>query len=176
MDTKTALHTAARRFCQDRFSEWAQAYNDLQLKENSRAENLFEPGWDYSEDAYRVFPRYRIDAVIQAEVERLIPDSAKDLAELRSQLNDACKLAENRLLEEFAKASAREAIREEAADFKAYLQVLEDGDLADIALFPTGGSWPKKKARNSGSNSRKFGVSAMDIGFLCVRAKFLKMC
>jgi hypothetical protein len=136
LDAKTALHTAARRFCQDRFSEWAQAYNNLQMKENYRTEILFKPGWGYSEDAYRVFPRYRIDAIIQAEVERLIPDSANDLAELRSRLIDACTLAENRLLEGFTKVIARKAVCEEAADFQAYIQVLEERDLADISPLP----------------------------------------
>lgn len=86
MNNKTALHTAARRFCQDRFSEWAQAYNELHLKENWKVENLFKPGWDYSEEAYRIFPRYRIDALIQAKVESLIPDSGRNLEELRARL------------------------------------------------------------------------------------------
>jgi hypothetical protein len=136
MDTKTALHTAARRFCQDRFSEWSQTYNELQLKENWKVENLFKPGWDYSEGAYRIFPRYRIDALIQAEVEKLIPDSSGELGELRSQLIDACGWAEARLFEELANPIARNALREEAADFKAYVQVLEDRDLGDIAPLP----------------------------------------
>jgi hypothetical protein len=136
MDTKTALHTAARRFCQDRFSEWSQTYNELQLKEKREVGDLFKPGWDYSEEAYRIFPRYRIDALIQAEVEKLAPDSSGNLGVLRSQLMDACGLAEARLLEELTNTVARRAVREEAADFKAYVQVLEDRDLGDIAPLP----------------------------------------
>jgi hypothetical protein len=136
MDTKTALHTAARRFCQDRFSEWSQTYNELEPKENWKVENLSRPGWDYSEKAYGIFPRYRIDALIQAEVEKLIPDSSRELGELRSQLIDACGWAEARLFEELTNPIARKALREEAADFKAYVQVLEDRDLGDIAPLP----------------------------------------
>ena len=56
MDEKTALHTAARRYCQARFSEWVQVYEELQLKENWRVEKLFQPGWTYSDEAYKTFP------------------------------------------------------------------------------------------------------------------------
>ena len=136
MDTKTALHTAARRFCEDRFSEWSQTYNELQIKEKREVSDPFKPGLDYSEEAYRIFPRYRIDALIQAEVEKLVPDSIGNLGELRSQLIEACGLAKARLLEELANAVARRAVREEAADFKAYIQVLENRDLEDIAPLP----------------------------------------
>jgi hypothetical protein len=136
MDTKTALHTAARRFCEGRFSEWSHTYNELELKEKRELGDLFKPGWDYSEEAYQIFPRYRIDALIQAEGEKLVPDISGNLGVLRSQLIGACGLAEARLLEELTNAIARRAVREEAADFKAYVQVLEGRDLEEIIPLP----------------------------------------
>src|SRR5258708_550196 len=74
MDDTTALHTAARRYCQQRFSDWIQTYKDLQSKQKWQVNDLFQPGWDYSEKAYRTFPRYRVARAIQVEVERLKPD------------------------------------------------------------------------------------------------------
>ena len=71
MNETTALHTAARRYCQERFSYWIRIYEELQRKENWQVQKLFELGWDYSDEAYRTFPRYRIDKAIQVEVERL---------------------------------------------------------------------------------------------------------
>jgi hypothetical protein len=136
MDNKTALHTAARRFCQERFSEWADAYSELQAKENYKIENLFEPGWDYSPEAYRIFPRYRIDAAIQTEVERLSSNSTRNVDELRRLLIRAGKVAEDRLRAEFTNDLALTAIREEAADFKDYIQVLGESSLADITPLP----------------------------------------
>ena len=75
MDQSNALHTAARRFCQERFSYWFQIYEELQRKENWQVQKLFEPGWDYSDEAYRTFPRYRLNKAIQVEVERLTADT-----------------------------------------------------------------------------------------------------
>ena len=54
-------------------SDWSQNYKDLQAKEKWQIEDSFTLGWQYSEDACRIFPRYRVDAAIQVEVERLTP-------------------------------------------------------------------------------------------------------
>ena len=136
MNSKTALHTAARAYCQERFREWMEAYKDLQIKEKWKVENLFKPGWDYSAEAYRIFPRYRIDADIQIEVESLMPDSCSTFEELRSQLVRACDVAEARLHAELNNSNAREALQEEAEDYRAYVQVLGESDLTNVAPLP----------------------------------------
>ena len=78
MELNHALHTVARRYCQQKNSEWSQSYQELQGKEQWQVENLFEPGWDYSPEAYAIFPRYRLDSAIQAEIEKLRPDACSD--------------------------------------------------------------------------------------------------
>jgi hypothetical protein len=136
MDGRTALHTAARRYCEDRYSDWAQNYNELEARENVQIENKFKPGWDYSEEAYGVFPRYRIDKAIRIEVERLAPESSNSLEELRSQLITACDIAEGRLRTELKNEIARKALREESEDYKTYIRILSEGDLLTIAPLP----------------------------------------
>jgi hypothetical protein len=136
MNNKTALHTAARAYCQDRFREWMETYKDLQIKEKWQVENLFKPGWDYSAEAYRIFPRYRINAAIQIEVERLTPNSSSTFEELRCQLVRACDVAKARLDAELNNSNAREALGEEADDYRAYIQVLVEADLTDVLPLP----------------------------------------
>jgi len=136
MDARTALHTAARRYCEDRYSDWAHTYGELEAKENAQIENKFKPGWDYSEEAYGVFPRYRIDKAIRIEVERLAPESSNSLEELRSQLICACEIAEGRLRTELKNEIARKALREESEDYKTYIRILSEGDLLSIAPLP----------------------------------------
>ncbi len=136
MDVRTALHTAARRYCEDRYSDWAHTYNELETTENVQIENKFKPGWDYSEEAYGVFPRYRIDKAIRIEVERLLPESTNSLEELRSQLISACDIAEGRLRIELKNEIARKALREESEDYKTYVRILSEGDLLSIAPLP----------------------------------------
>jgi hypothetical protein len=135
-DDRTALHTAARRYCEDRYSEWSQTYNELEARENVQIENKFKPGWDYSEEAYGVFPRYRIDKAVRIEVERLEPESFNSLEELRSHLINASDIAEERLRSELKNEIALEALREEAEDYKAYIRVLSERDLASIGPLP----------------------------------------
>jgi len=135
-DDRTALHTAARRYCEERFSEWAQTYNELEARGNVRIEGKFKPGWDYSEEAYGVFPRYRVDKAIRIEVERLAPESSNSLEELRSQLISASDIAEARLRTELKSEIARKALREEAEDYKTYTRILSGGDLLSIAPLP----------------------------------------
>jgi hypothetical protein len=136
MDNKIALHTAARRYCEDRFSEWTQTYADLQAKEKFQTENLFKPGRDYSREAYGIFPRYRFDKATMIEVERLVPHSSKSLEELRSQLIAASDIAESRLHAELNNEIAREALREELGDYKTYIRILSEQDLLSIAPLP----------------------------------------
>lgn len=136
MDPKTALHTAARRYCEERFSEWVDVYTDLQRKENWQAQRAFEPGWDYSDEAYRTFPRYRMAKNIQVEIERLGADSGGSVDEMRRSLIATAEKAQAALEAELTNELARKALREEAEDFKVYLQVLTPTDLAEIEALP----------------------------------------
>lgn len=136
MDNTTALHTAARRYCQQRFSDWCQIYKELQEREKTQVEDMFKPGWRYSEEARRTFPRYRLDAAIQVEVERLTPDCETNLEQLRTRLGRACGVAQMRLQEELTNSHEREAIHEEAEDFRAYISVLNADDLRSIEPLP----------------------------------------
>lgn len=136
MNDKIALHTAARRFCEERYSDWAQTYSDLQSRENVHVRNESKPGWDYSEKEYETFPRYRIDKAIRIEVERLEPESTNSLDELRLQLISASGIAEARLRTELNNATALKALSEEAEDYRTYIRALRERDLASILPLP----------------------------------------
>lgn len=136
MDNRTALHTAARRFCEDRFDEWTTAYGSLKKKEDFKTENLFKPGWDYSAEAYDIFPRYRLDKAVRVEVERLRPLAITDLEELRSLLLRAGDIAARRLGKELKNEIATRAVREESEDYRAYILGLTEGDLRSVKPLP----------------------------------------
>jgi hypothetical protein len=136
MDETTALHTAARRYCEARFSEWVQIYADLQRKENWRVENLFKPGWDYSEEAYKTFPRFRVAKNTRIEIERLRVDSSLSVSEVRKFLIGASTKAEAELQTELKNSLARAVIHEEAEDFRIYVEALTPRDLAQVEPLP----------------------------------------
>ena len=136
MDEQTRLHTAARRYCQERFSDWSKVYEELQAKEGWRAEKLFKPSWDYSDEAYRTFPRYRIAKSIQIEIERLIPSSFGSFGEAKAKLIVAAEKAYESLHGELKRSLARDALREEIQDFRAYLEALKPDDLRETEALP----------------------------------------
>jgi hypothetical protein len=136
MDETTALHTAARRYCEARFSEWVQVYGDLQRKENWQVENLFKSGWDYSEEAYRTFPRYRVAKNTRIEIERLRVDSKMSLPEMRKFIIAASAKAENELQTELKNELAHAVIHEEAEDFRVYVEALTLRDLVQVEPLP----------------------------------------
>jgi hypothetical protein len=136
MDHRNALHTAARRYCDQKNGEWSQSYQELQATERWQVDHLFKPGWDYSPEAYAIFPRYRLDSGIQAEVEKLRPDACSSLDEMRKCLLIACDVARTRLQPEFKNPIALAALQEEADDYRAYIQVLGPDDLSSIESLP----------------------------------------
>ena len=136
MDEITALHTAARSYCEARFYEWVQVYEDIQHKENWQVPKLFEPGWDYSDEAYRTFPRYRIAKNTRIEIERIHVDSGMSLSEMRDLLVAASAKAEAGLQTELTNKLAQAAIREEAEDFRVYVGALTPTELVQVKPLP----------------------------------------
>ena len=120
----TSLHTAARRYCEERFSEWVGVYEDLRRKEDWSVKNLFKPGWDYSEEAYRTFPRYRVAKNTRIEIERLDVHCRMSLPEMRQFLISASANAAAALQSELTNKLAQMAIRAELEDFRAYVEAL----------------------------------------------------
>ena len=93
-----------------------------------------------------------MDKAIRIEVERLAPESSNSLEELRSRLISACEIAEARLRSELNNTIAREALREEAEDYKAYIRILSERDLANVVPLPFRRVLTDKEAKNSGIN------------------------
>ncbi|MGC1384661.1 MAG: hypothetical protein WA823_12855 [Candidatus Acidiferrales bacterium] len=136
MDETTALHTAARRYCEERFSEWVQAYTDLQAKEHSHVKKSFELGRDYSEKAYDTFPRYWIAKHTLIEIERFSNLSDKSLVEMKKLIIAASAKAESQLQSEPKHELAYSAIHEEAEDFRVYVEALTARDLDHVEPLP----------------------------------------
>jgi hypothetical protein len=117
MDEKNALHTAARRFCQEHHSYWAQKYEEL-----GRAMD--------SEDGLKLFPRYRLDKAMLVEIERLVPAEFTLLQDARASLARAAEQACNALLTEFKDSNpAIAALKEELSAFQQYVNQIGEAEL-----------------------------------------------
>jgi hypothetical protein len=136
MDEPTTLQTAARRYCQARFDEWVGIYEDLQRKEGVGVQSIFQPGWDYSEESYKTFPRYRFAKNTRIEIERLVVNPEASLSDTKARLIAASEKALTNLHAELTNKLARQALREEAEDFKTYVEAVTPSDLAQVESLP----------------------------------------
>lgn len=131
MNLPLALHTAARRFCADRHYRWATEYMKLCESGSDRA------GSDYTEAAYGLFPRYRLDHAIEVEVERLTGTEFESLTEAQELLLEAGRDALSNLLREFQRSrSACVALDEEFKAFGFHISGQEATRLSGIEPLP----------------------------------------
>ena len=85
----SALQTAARRYCIERFAFWADRYMEIVRSGRDRH------GCDYTPEALAVFPRYNVLNAIRIEIERLDSDILCDLDDTREMLILAGSVAED---------------------------------------------------------------------------------
>jgi hypothetical protein len=95
MTAQEALHTAARRYSQERAVLWQQRYS--QLSQAGRDQFEGKGSRRYSEEALAIFPRYNVLDAILTEVERFVPNDFRTLEEAREILILSGRTAESLL-------------------------------------------------------------------------------
>jgi len=83
MDEAQRLHTFARRTCLLRHGEWSSRYAELPER----------TGYEYSDAAYSIFPRYIVDDAVLAAIETLDFDRLPPVGTLRPKLIEAALFA-----------------------------------------------------------------------------------
>jgi hypothetical protein len=82
MNLAQALHTSARRYCDEHFTRWAERYAELP---NDGRET---DGYNYTKEALETFPRYNVLKAIRVELERIDPATLDDLETTRTLIID----------------------------------------------------------------------------------------
>jgi hypothetical protein len=135
MSDAHGLHTAARRFCIAQYAEWVQKY--AQLKPT--AENYLTPGWTYSEDQCRIFPRYRLAKATLINLERTVPHTNLRLEDMLETTLDAGENAFSSLSSELLRlnsAIALHALDDQRASYSAFLMQIAAQDHIDVDALP----------------------------------------
>ena len=136
MDHRVALHTAARRHCQERHAYWAEAYRHLDARGEARTP-VVGLKWEYSQEAYATFPRYLVWEAILNEIERLEPRSVPNADALRLALTSAGLHAETAFTTNAGLPSvARSAMTEEREEFRDFIKSLPEAELDAVELLP----------------------------------------
>lgn len=129
-DLAARLHSAARSYCIERHTQWAQRYEEL--VSSGRAFS----GSGYTRHAYRVFPRYQVLEAIRIDLERLSGVSFESLDEARDLFCLSGLTASNTFTEYKESEEARAAVEEERERFVEYVRGLNEVRLNDVRVLP----------------------------------------
>lgn len=128
MTSVEALITAARRYCMDNYSYWADRYSKERTGEDF-------PVYSYSDQDYNLFPRYNALSAILAEVEMLVGKTWTDLISCRAILAEAAQsVAPLVLISDNAIEKA--AIEDEGNKYIQFIQNIRQEELDLVAPLP----------------------------------------
>ncbi len=130
MDSLTALHTAARRYCMDNAKQWRQHYSAQRAERGTIWNEVYEM------EADATFPRYNVLDTILIDVESLIPTNCATFEELQALLILAGQTAESLFTAPPNSAIADKAMAEEREHFVAYVQQLTVATVQSVTSLP----------------------------------------
>ena len=126
---RATLHSAARRYCEERHAFWANEYSKICKAGRDRV------GESYTKETLSVFPRYNVLEAILEEIERFIPEDFSDCNEARSLIAEAGRVAEPTFTPPRGKIK-KQVMDEERASFIRYINEISEKSLESIQLLP----------------------------------------
>ena len=128
MTDPEALLTAARRYCQDNHSYWADRY----VKE--RTGNDFP--YTYTDNDYKLFPRYNVLSAILDKVETLVGQNHLDVETCKEELKNIGLTANSLFTTGEQNHIAINAMQEERKKFIGFIENVTVQDLKFIEPLP----------------------------------------
>ncbi len=130
MNAAQALHTAARRYCAERYGHWMTRYAGLDERHAARH------GGGYTPEALDTFPRYILLNAVRDELERIDPDELADFAATRARLVAAGRSAGDVMTLPATGATEYPASVDERAAFCRHVAALSPADVAATEPLP----------------------------------------
>jgi hypothetical protein len=125
MTASQKLHAFARQVCMDRFRRWTSAYEPIAEQQRKHFRLV------YSDEAYRIFPRYNVDTAVLHAIEMLEPDDLPAFDTLKLQLADAAQTAGTPFTARIDNAIHNAAMTEERDWLSQRFSGLTPDDVAD---------------------------------------------
>lgn len=130
VNSAQALHTAARRYCNEHYTHWCKQYS---LVSNSgRAVD----GYHYTEKALDTFPRYTMLNAIRVNIERIDPNSLTNFADAKKRIISDASKADDDFTRNPIDDIARNAQEEEREKFCQYIDVLTEDESVNVGPLP----------------------------------------
>jgi len=130
VNASLALHTAARRYCLERYAYWCQQYSEIVSRGGDR------DGFHYTPEALATFPRYNVLNAIRVDVERIDPATLGDADNEKALLILAGETADDDFTRRPIGEIDENAMAEEREAFCRYMRGLAPSDLNAIEELP----------------------------------------
>jgi hypothetical protein len=117
MNRVEAIHTLARRYCMEMYGHWSESYSKLAAQGRDRSGD----GYNYTEEALNIFPRYQVLSAILVEVESLLPADLRTVGAAKELLCLAGRTAESIFTKSPHSAIQSKAMEEEREAFCRYV-------------------------------------------------------
>lgn len=132
MNLAQALHTAARRYCNEQFLHWATRYSAICRAGRDRAADRYH----YTSEALGVFPRYNVINAIRIELERIDPNELHDLNDTRELIIIAGIAGDDDFTRKPIGQIDAEAMASERECFCDFICGLSESDLECVQPLP----------------------------------------
>lgn len=132
METGVAVHTLARRYCQERYTHWAERYAGIVQRGRDRESD----GYHYTPEALATFPRYNILNAIRIELERIDSAELRDFDAAKELVARAGETANDDFTRKPIGEIEQLALAEERAAFCGYVRSLSPADLGTVEPLP----------------------------------------
>lgn len=132
MNLAQALHTAARRYCNEQYDHWAIKYSEISLAGHDRAAD----GYHYTTEALGVFPRYNVLNAIRIELERIDPNELANLNDTRDLILQIGERADDDFTRKPIGQIDAAAMANERETFCDFIRELSDPDLRLVKSLP----------------------------------------
>jgi len=126
------LHTAARRYCLERYDFWCNRYSEIVRQSGDRESD----GYHYTAEALATFPRYNVLKAIRIDLERLTPDKLGDFESAKALLILAGLTAGDDFTRPTADQVEYPVSIEEREAFCRYISGLSLSDLRAVEALP----------------------------------------
>lgn len=123
------LHTAIRRYCIENHQFWLNTYFELDTSNNTRN------GFDYTSEAYAIFPRYNVLNGILTEIEKTQPSDFSNFEEAKEYFGLIINQAENIFTKPPNNKIANQSMNEERQKLSLFINQLNKSDLEKVELL-----------------------------------------
>jgi hypothetical protein len=120
------LHTAARRYCMDRYNYWQEKYT--LLANDGRCADVYR----YSDEALNIFPRYNLLKAVLIEIERFTPQDISSLIEARELIGYAGSITNSMGAKNTKTSIETRAVEEERNKFNDFIHSISLDELLEI--------------------------------------------